>query len=65
MILTDKGFYNSDSMQVLLNDLIQTVIRLKYTLKIRMHMLRQPDQNKSKYRNGCQKDQRNLHIDSK
>ena len=64
MLLTDKGFYDSDSVQILLNHLIQTVIRIKYTFKIRMYMLRQPDQNKSKYRNGCQKDQGNLHINS-
>ena len=44
MLLTDKGFYDSDSVQILLNHLIQTVIRIKYTFKIRMYMLRQPDQ---------------------
>ena len=64
MLLTANGFYDSDSVQILLNHLIQSVIRIKYTFKIRMYMLRQPDQNKSKYQNGCQKDQGNLHIKS-
>ena len=37
MIFTGKGFHDANTIQILLNNRIQTVIRLKHPLKNRMH----------------------------